>query len=122
MARRLSNRKGNAPGHNSTGMTDREALKRYADRVLRLLSDRDEINAAIKEVYEDSKEAGFVTKIVRKVVAEMRMDSEARTAQYNLLDEYRHALGLLADTPLGEATISRLIPRDQPDPEPPEAA
>jgi|SRR5215472_12578831 len=123
MARRLSSRSENGAGHNSSGMTDREGLKRHVDSILKLMGDRDEINDAIKERYENAKEAGFVPKILRKIVAELRMDAEVRQEQYNLLDEYRLALGLLADTPLGEAAIeaaqaeggeiAQLIPRQR---------
>ena len=85
------------------GMIDRDALTRYVDRVLVLHNERKTINTDIGEVYEEAKSAGFVTKIIRQIVREKQMDAEERAAHYNLLDTYRHALGMLADTPLGEA-------------------
>jgi len=107
MARRLSSRKqDNGAGHNSGGMTDRDGLNRYTDRIMVQMAERDAVNDGIKQIYEEAKEAGFVPKILRKIVAEMRMDAEARVSQYNLLDEYRQALGLYVDTPLGAAAMA----------------
>jgi hypothetical protein len=44
---------------------------------------------------------------------------EARSSRYSLLETYRFALGLLADTPLGEAAMERA---EQETPPPPRAA
>src|SRR5262249_42633913 len=56
---------------------------------------------------EEAKNAGFVTKIIRQIVREQQMEAEERLSHYNLLDSYRHALGMLADLPLGAAAIER---------------
>ena len=85
---------------------DRDALDRYVGRVLVLHEERKSLNADIAVVYEEAKSAGFVTKIIRQIVREQQMDAEEREAHYNLLDTYRHALGMLADTPLGEAAMA----------------
>ena len=90
------------------GMIDRDALTRYVDRVLVLHNERKTINTDISEVYEEAKSAGFVTKIIRQIVREKQMDAEERSDHYDLLDTYRHALGMLADTPLGEAAIDAM--------------
>lgn len=88
------------------GTIDRDALHRYVDRVRALHEDRKVLNAGISAVYEEAKSAGFVTGIIRQIVREQQMDAEERLDHYNLLDSYRHALGMLADTPLGEAALS----------------
>ena len=84
---------------------DRLALRRYVDRVVKLHEERKDLNAAIGEVYDEAKEAGIVTKHLRTVVREVMMDREEREAQYHMLASYRSALGMLADTPLGEAAM-----------------
>jgi uncharacterized protein (UPF0335 family) len=81
------------------------ALRSYAQRIENLHDDRDAVNGDIREVYAEAKEAGFDTTILREIVRERRMEPEARKSRYQLLDEYRHALGMLVDTPLGEAAI-----------------
>ena len=88
------------------GTIDRDALTRYVDRVLALHDERKELNATISEVYEEAKSAGFVTKIIRQIVREQQMDADERLDHYALLDNYRHALGMLADTPLGQAAMA----------------
>jgi uncharacterized protein (UPF0335 family) len=94
-----------ADGDNNGGMIEREALRSYVERVSNLHDQRDEISTDIREVYAEAKDAGFDTTLLREVVKEHRIDPEARSARYAKLDAYRRALGMLADTPLGEAAI-----------------
>jgi uncharacterized protein (UPF0335 family) len=89
------------------GMVNRAALRSYADRVCHLHDERDTINGDIREVYKEAKDGGFDTTILREIVRELRMESEARHSRYALLDSYRTALGMLVDTPLGEAAMRR---------------
>jgi hypothetical protein len=58
-------------------------------------------------VYKEAKDAGFDVTTVRAMVKELRMDGDARNAMYQLHDEYRRALGMLAGTPLGDAAEER---------------
>jgi uncharacterized protein (UPF0335 family) len=102
-----TNRPAADPGHNSGGMLDREALNRYVQRISALHHERKELNESIKDVYDEAKEAGFVTKIIREIVREYAMEAQARQDRYNLLDSYRHALGMLVGTPLGDSAIGR---------------
>jgi uncharacterized protein (UPF0335 family) len=90
-----------------TGAIDREALQRYVGRVLRLHEERRTLNEDIASVYEEAKNAGFVTKIIRQIVREQQMEAEERSSHYALMDSYRHALGMLADLPLGAAAMAR---------------
>jgi uncharacterized protein (UPF0335 family) len=91
------------------------ALRGYADRVLNLHNERKELNDNIREVYGEAKDAGFDTTTLREIVREMRMEPDARAARYQLLDEYRIAVGILADTPLGRASEpSSTIERPRP--------
>ena len=86
------------------------ALLGYADRVVNLHKERKALNQDIAEVYGEAKEAGFNVGTLREIVRELQMGPDARAARYQLLDEYRAAVGLLADTPLGRAAE----PRDAP--------
>ena len=99
-----------------TGMIDREALHRYVGRVLALHDERAGVNAQIHDVYEEAKNAGFVTALLRQIVREQQMEADERASQYSILDNYRHALGMLDGTPLGEAAISAVaaVPIERP--------
>jgi uncharacterized protein (UPF0335 family) len=87
------------------GVINRDALHDYVHRVAQLHNERDDLNESIREVYRESKEAGFDTTVLREIVREFRTDAEARQSRYALLDAYRTALGMLSDTPLGEAAL-----------------
>lgn len=96
------------------GAIDHESLNRYVSRVEALHDERGELNASIKEVYEEAKNAGFVTGIIRQIVKERRMVETERHDHYALLDAYRAALGMLAETPLGEAAMRRAAEKPKP--------
>lgn len=89
------------------GAVDADALRGFVRRVETLHNERDELNEDIREIYKEAKDAGFDTAILREIVREHRMETETRNSRYALLDSYRHALGMLADTPLGTAAIER---------------
>jgi uncharacterized protein (UPF0335 family) len=104
MAKNLSSHR---EGHNS-GMIDGSALKKYVDRLLSLTGERKALNQDFKEVYEEAKEAGFVTAQLRQLVREQAMDPEVVSDNLTQMDSMRHALGQLSDTPLGNAAIPGL--------------
>jgi len=91
----------------TTGHVDHDALQSLVRRLSSLYDDRDEINQDVREVYKEAKKAGLNLPILREIVREYRTDSKAREARYAALDTYRHALGMLADTPLGESALAR---------------
>lgn len=94
-----------------TGVVNADALSRYVDRIENLHKERDAVTTDIKAVYEEAKSAGFVTKAIRQIVRERRMEETERHDHYALLDAYRAALGMFADTPLGEAAVARVSQR-----------
>jgi uncharacterized protein (UPF0335 family) len=87
------------------GVINEQALERYVSRIENLHNDRKSLNEDIKEVYGEAKDAGFDTTILREIVRERQMEEPARHSRYALLDSYRRALGMLADTPLGQAAM-----------------
>jgi uncharacterized protein (UPF0335 family) len=91
------------------------ALRSYADRVVNMHEERDTLNGDIREVYREAKDAGFDTTTLREIVRELRMEPDARSSRYALLDTYRAALGLLVGTPLGDAAMER-VEREPPPP------
>jgi uncharacterized protein (UPF0335 family) len=79
---------------------DRDKLKALVERVERLEAEKAELASDISEVFKEAKEAGFSTKVMRKVIALRKMDSTERDEQESLLELYKEALGL---TPLERA-------------------
>jgi uncharacterized protein (UPF0335 family) len=92
------------------GIVDRDALKRYTDRIVSLRADRKEINETMGGVFKEAKDAGFVPEMIRGVVRELEMEDDARDTFFATQAAYRRALGLLADLPLGRAAMARPKP------------
>ena len=96
----------NGAGHNSSGMIDGSALKRFVQRVGNLMQKQKDLAEDIKEVCGECDEAGVASKKeVRRRARESLMDPEILRAQLERDDALRHALGWLADTPLGVAAV-----------------
>ena len=72
----------------------KDQLKSLVERVERLEEEKTALSGDIREVYAEAKGHGFDTKIMRKVVALRKMDSNEREEQDSLLDLYLSALGM----------------------------
>lgn len=90
-------------GHNVN-----QIIRSYIERVERLEEDRRAILEDIREVYAEAKGNGFDTKTMREVVKLRRLSAADRAERQALLDMYMQALGMLADTPLGQAALSKV--------------
>jgi hypothetical protein len=77
------------------------------DRIEKLEDDRALLAVDIKDVLAEAKSNGFDVKIIRKVLAIRKKDAEERDIEQTMIDSYMAALGMLSDTPLGQAAISR---------------
>lgn len=77
-------------------------------RIERLEDEKSQIAEDIKEVYKEAKGNGFDPKIIKKVVALRKMDAAKRLEEQALIATYMDALGMLADTPLGQAALRNL--------------
>lgn len=82
-----------------------DKLKAFVDRIERLEGEKDALSADIKEVYSEAKGTGFDTKTIRKLIGLRRMDAGKRQEQEAMLDLYMAELGMIADTPLGQAAV-----------------
>jgi len=87
---------------------DKGRLESFIQRIERLNEEKANITADIKEVYSEAGSSGFDVKIMRKIVAERKKSTEDRQEEQTLLDLYRNALGMLADTPLGQASLNKV--------------
>lgn len=83
-------------------------LQSIIDRIEKLEDDRSLLAADIKEIFTEAKSNGYDVKIIRKVLAIRKKDAAQRDEEQALIDTYMSALGMLSDTPLGQAAISRV--------------
>lgn len=87
-------------GHNSGdeptqwGNIAADRLRSIVERIERLEEERKALAGDIKDIYAESKSAGFDTKVLRQLIALRRKDPAEVEEQEALLDTYRHALGM----------------------------
>lgn len=95
-------------GHNSGILgVNGGHLRSFIERLERLEEDKKAVGEDIKQVYAEAKSIGFETKIIRHLIRERKIDEQKRRERDDLIDIYKNALGMLADTPLGESAIER---------------
>jgi uncharacterized protein (UPF0335 family) len=82
-----------------------DRLRSFIERIENLEEEKRMLAVNIKEVYAEAKGSGFDTKIMRVLIRQRRMNKDDLDEQETLLDIYKRALGMLADTPLGEAAL-----------------
>lgn len=85
-----------------------EQLASYIERIERLVVEKEEIQAAIKQVKSEAKAVGFDIPTINALLKLRKMEDHEREEHEALLDIYKAALGMLYDTPLGEAARRRL--------------
>jgi uncharacterized protein (UPF0335 family) len=71
-----------------------DALRQYISKVERLEIEKNDIATDIRETYNEAKANGFDPKIMRQIVRIRKMDTNERAEQEELLDVYKHALGM----------------------------
>lgn len=87
-------------------MTTNNQIKAIVERIEKLEEEKAAISADIKDVFSEAKSNGFDTKILKKVLAIRKQDAHKRAEEQALMDVYMDALGMLADTPLGQAAMA----------------
>lgn len=84
----------------------KDQLRSLIERIERLEEEKASLATDIKEIYAEAKGNGFDTKAMRKAIRIRKMDANEREEQDAILELYLSALGMLADTPLGQAAIA----------------
>jgi len=101
-------------GHDSVSeslhQSAKEHLRAFVDRIERLNEEKAALSADIKEVYAEAKSNGFDVKTIRKIVSMRKKDEHQRLEEEAVLATYLHALGMLGDTPLGQAALQKAFP------------
>jgi uncharacterized protein (UPF0335 family) len=94
-----------AIGHNSFA---KDQLKSVIERIERLEEEKKNTQDDIREVYAEAKGNGLDVKALRAIVKLRKQDVDERREHEAILETYMHALGMLADLPLGQAAISKV--------------
>lgn len=68
-------------------------LRTIIERINRLEEDKEAVQLDIKEVYAESKAAGYDTKALRKVIRLLKMDRAKRQEEEAIIDLYMSSLG-----------------------------
>jgi uncharacterized protein (UPF0335 family) len=89
----------------SLGGNAKEELKSIVERIERLLEERTAIDDDIKAVKQEARGSGFSVSAIQAIIQERKQDAEEVKIFEAVKDTYRHALGMLADLPLGRASI-----------------
>lgn len=82
-------------------------LRSIIERIERLEEEKTNIALDIKEIYSEAKYNGYDVKALRKIVADRKKDRDDLAEFEAIVDTYKRALGMLSDTPLGEAAIQK---------------
>ena len=75
-------------------------------RIERLEAERTDLAISVKEIYAEAKSAGYDAKILRKLIAERKLDPDKVSAAQSMLELYRDELTAFESTPLGRAALS----------------
>lgn len=91
-----------------------DRLRSFVERIERLLAEIKDLQADIKSIKAEAKGAGFDIATINAIIKLRAMDEADRKEREALLDLYKAALGMLEDTPLGQAAIDRLTKPQRP--------
>lgn len=94
-------------GHNSSDDTMAARIKSFVERIERMEAEKADLASDIRDIYTEAKGTGFDVKALRQIIRERKMDAAERQEREAIADVYRNALGMLSDTPLGEAAVAR---------------
>lgn len=102
----MGNNTGIAPEAPATRFA-KDQLKSIIERIERLEEEKATIASDISDVYTEAKGNGYDVKALRTIVRMRKQDAQERQEAETILETYMLALGMLADTPLGQAAIER---------------
>lgn len=71
-----------------------DELRQFIERIERLDAEKKDIAEQQKEVWAEAKARGYDTKVMRKVIALRKRDSDDIAEEEAVLEMYREALGM----------------------------
>ncbi len=76
------------------GNVSAERLRSLIERIERLEEEKKALASDIKDIYAESKSAGFDPKVIRQLIRIRKQEPADVEEQETLLDVYRRALGM----------------------------
>lgn len=73
----------------------KDQLKAIVERIERLEEEKATIASDIRDVYAESKSAGYDVKALRTIARLRKQDANERAEQETILETYMHALGMI---------------------------
>lgn len=83
-------------------------IRSFVERIEVVEAQKRDMAEDIRSTYAEAKDAGLSVRALREVIKRRRESAEERAAFETVLETYMNALGMLSDTPLGKAAISRI--------------
>jgi uncharacterized protein (UPF0335 family) len=77
------------------GPVSADRLKSFVERIEKLEEEKKAIGGDIRDVYSEAKGTGYDVKTMRKIISIRKQDAAERDEQEQLLDVYKHALGMI---------------------------
>ncbi|QCE32215.1 DUF2312 domain-containing protein [Acetobacteraceae bacterium] len=71
-----------------------DRLRSIIERVERLEEEKKSLSEDIKDIFSEAKSEGFDVKVIRTIIRMRKQPPAEVEEQENLLDLYRHALGM----------------------------
>lgn len=71
-----------------------DQLKSIIQRVEKLEEEKSGLAADIRDIYAEAKGNGFDTKVLRQIIRLRKLDDSVRAEQEEMLDMYKHAIGM----------------------------
>lgn len=91
-----------------SGTIASDQLRLFIERIERLSEEAKGISDDIRDVYQEAKSNGYDVKTMREIVRLRKMEKHERDEREALLDTYKAALGMLANSPLGDWAMKEM--------------
>lgn len=91
-------------GHNSVSG---EELLSIVKRVEALEAEKKILADDIRDIFAEAKGQGYDVKALREIVQLRRQDAQERSEHEATVEAYKHALGMLVGSPLGDWAVER---------------
>lgn len=84
-------------------------LRQFIEQIERLEEEKKALAADIKDKFLEAKGVGFDVKAMRTILRMRRKSKTEREEEESIVEVYMHALGMLADTPLGKWATDQAV-------------
>jgi len=74
-----------------------DMLRQIVSKIEKLEAERAEVAECIKDAFSEAKGQGFDVKALRRLIAQRKADPSDLAEQEEILDIYKHALGMVGE-------------------------